>query len=99
MIGKCREVFRLANNKVPELLLLSKPFSDFTLAKTNIERQYKRYVDSGGIQLKIQIPTFLAPHPSKYTFNASLLTQRSILVREEILNHEFQMKNINMQKY
>jgi hypothetical protein len=36
MIGKCREVFRLTNNKVPELLL-SKTFSDFTLAKTNIE--------------------------------------------------------------
>jgi hypothetical protein len=36
MIGKCREVFQLANNKVPELLS-SKTFSDFTLAKTNIE--------------------------------------------------------------
>jgi hypothetical protein len=37
MIGKCREVFRLANNKVPKLLS-SKTYSDFTLAKTNIER-------------------------------------------------------------
>jgi hypothetical protein len=97
MIGKCREVFRLANNKVPELLS-SKNKSDFTLARTNIERRYKRYVDSGGIQLKIRIPTFLVPDPSKYSVNTSLPTQRSILVREEILNHEFEMKNINMQK-
>ena len=41
MIGKCREVFRLANNKVPELLS-SKNKSDFTLARTNIEQRYKR---------------------------------------------------------
>ncbi len=52
MIGECREVFQLANNKVPKLLS-SKTYSDFTLAKTNIEWRYKRYVDSGGIQLKI----------------------------------------------
>ena len=48
--------------------------------------------------MKVRIPTFLVPHPSKYTVNTNLPTQRSILVREEILNHEFQMKNINMQK-
>jgi hypothetical protein len=38
MIGKCREVFWLANNKVPKSLS-SKIYSDFTLAKTNIERR------------------------------------------------------------
>jgi hypothetical protein len=97
MIGKCREVFRLPNNKVPELLS-SKTKSEFNLAKINIERRYNRYADSGGIQLKIRIPTFLVPDPRKYSVQSSVPIQRRILVREEIINHEFDMKNINMQK-
>jgi hypothetical protein len=52
----------------------------------------------GGIKLKIRIPTELVPHPTKYTHIASLSTQQSVLVKEEILNHKFQMKNLNVVK-
>ena len=94
MIGKSKEVFR---DKVPDLLK-AKTYQDFTLAKDSIERRYDRYLKSGGIKLKIQIPIELFPHPTKYTHIASLPTQRSILVREEILHHKFQMKNLNVVK-
>jgi len=52
MIGKSKEVFRLSNNKVPKLLS-AKTYSDFTLAKDNIERRYKRYLKLGGVKLNI----------------------------------------------
>jgi hypothetical protein len=62
MIGKSKEVFRLSNNKVPKLLL-AKTYSEFTLAKDNIERRYKRYLKLGGVKLNIKIPTELVPNP------------------------------------
>jgi len=94
MIGKCREVFR---DKVSDLLT-AKTFKDFTLAKDNIERRHVRYLKSGGIKLHIRIPTDFVPHPKKYTQIASLPTKRSVIVKEEILHHEFQMKNLTVLK-
>jgi hypothetical protein len=77
---------------------LAKTYNAFTLAKENIELRYDRYLKSGGIKLKIRIPTELVPHPTKYTQIASLSTQQSVLVKEEILHHKFQMKNLNAVK-
>jgi hypothetical protein len=71
MIGKSNEVFQ---DNVPDLLK-AKTYQDFTLAKDNIEQRYDRYLKSGGIKLKIQIPIELFPHPTKYTHIASLPTQ------------------------
>jgi hypothetical protein len=71
MIGKSKEVFQ---DKVPDLLS-AKTYNAFTLAKDNIKRRYDRYLKSGGIKLKIRIPTELVPHPTKYTQIASLSTQ------------------------
>jgi hypothetical protein len=97
MIGKSKEVFRLSNNKVPKLLS-AKTYSEFTLAKDNIERRYKRYLKLGGVKLNIKIPTELVPNPKNYTKKTSLPTLRSVLVREEILHHEYHMKNLNVLK-
>ena len=97
MIGKSKEVFRLPNNKIPHLLS-AKTYSEFTLAKDNIERRYKRYLKLGGVKLNIKIPTELVPNPKNYTKKTSLPTQRSVLVREEILHHEYHMKNLNVLK-
>ena len=97
MIGKSKEVFRLSNDKVPKLLS-AKTYSEFTLAKDNIERRYKRYLKLGGVKLNIKIPTELVPNPKNYTKKTSLPTQRSVLVREEILHHEYHMKNLNVLK-
>jgi hypothetical protein len=49
----------------------------------------------GAVKLNIRIPTELVPNLKNYTKKARLPMQRSILVREEILNHEFHMKNLN----
>ena len=52
----------------------------------------------GGVKLNIKIPTELVPNPKNYTKKTSLPTQRSVLVREEILHHEYHMKNLNILK-
>lgn len=97
MIGKSKEVFRLPNNKIPHLLS-AKTYSEFILAKNNIERRYRRYLKSGGVKLNIRVTTELVPNPKNYTNQNSLPTNRSILVKEKILHHEFYMKNLNILK-
>ncbi len=97
MISKSKEVFRLPNDKVPDLLS-AKTYREFILAKNNIEQRYKRFLKLGAVKLNIRIPPELVPNPKNYTEKASLPMQRSILVREEILNHEFHMKNLNVLK-
>jgi hypothetical protein len=94
MIGKYREVFR---NKVSDLLT-AKSFKEFTLAKDNIELRYVKYVRSGGIKLHLTIPTELVPHPKNQRRIFCLPTRRSVIVKEEKLHHEFQMKNLNIRK-
>lgn len=97
MIGKSKEVFRLSKNKIPTLLS-TKTYSEFILAKDNIERRYKRYLKAGGVKLNIKVTTELVPNPKNYTNKRSLPTQRSILVKEKILHHEFLMMNLNVLK-
>jgi hypothetical protein len=97
MIGKSKEVFWLPNDKVPDLLS-AKPYREFILAKNNIEQHSDRFLKLGAVKLNIRIPTELVPNPKNYTEKASLPMQWSILVREEILNHEFHMKNLNVSK-
>ena len=82
MIGKSKEVFRLPNNKIPDLLS-ARTYSEFILAKNNIERRYKRYLKSGGVKLKIRVTTELVPNPKNYTNQNNLPTNRSILVKEK----------------
>ena len=94
IIGKCREVFR---NKVSDLLT-AKSFNEFTIAKEQIERRYANYGKSSGIKLHLTIPTELVPHPINQTRIATLPTKRSVIVKEEILHHEFQMKNLTIRK-
>ncbi len=88
MIGKSKEVFRLPNDKIPDLLS-AKTHREFILAKNIIEQCYKSFLKSGPVKLNIRISTELVLNPKNYTENASLPMQRSILVREEILNHMF----------
>ena len=71
---------------------------EFTLAKDNIERRYVKYLQLDGIKLHITIPTELVPHPKNQRRIASLPTKRSVIVKEEILHHEFQMKILNIYK-
>ena len=94
IIGKCREVFR---NKVSDLFK-AKSMKEFTLAKDNIERRYVKYLQLDGIKLHITIPTELVPHPKNQRRIASLPNKRSVIVKEEILHHEFQMKILNIYK-
>ena len=74
MIGKSKEVFRLPDNKVPDLLS-AKTNSKFILAKNNIEQRYKRFLKPGAVKLNIRIPTELVPTPKNYAEMASLPTQ------------------------
>ncbi len=97
MIGKSKEVFQLPNDKVPNLLS-AKTYGEFTLAKNNIVQRYKRFLKLGSVKLNITIPTELVPNPKNYNEMASLPTQRSFVVREEILNHDVHMKNLNVLK-
>jgi hypothetical protein len=94
IIGKCSEVFR---NKISDLLT-AKSFNEFTLGKEKIERRYANYGKSGGIKLHLTIPTELVPHPNNQTRIVTLPTKRSVIVKEEILHHEFQMKNLTIRK-
>ena len=97
MFGKRKELFRLPNDKVPNFLS-AKTYSEFTLTKDNIERQYKKYLKLGGVKLNIRIPSELVPNPKKYTKKTILPTQCSVLVKKEILHHEYHMKNLNVLK-
>jgi hypothetical protein len=53
---------------------------------------------SGGVKLNIRVTTELVPNPKNYTNQNSLPTNRSILVKEKILHHEYYMKNLNILK-
>jgi hypothetical protein len=97
MIGKCNKVFRPSNDKVPDLLS-AKTSDEFKLAKENIQRRFKRFLKSSAAKLNIIIPTEFVPNPKNYIDKCNLPTKRSILVNEEILQHEFYTNNINIIK-
>jgi hypothetical protein len=79
MIGKCNEVFRPSNDKVPDLLS-AKTSNEFKLAKENTQQRFKSFLKSGAAKLNIIIPTELVPNPKNYIDKCNLLTKQSILV-------------------
>ncbi len=93
MIGKCNEVFWPSNDKVLDLLS-AKTSDEFKLAKENSQRQFKRFSKCGAANLNIITPTELVPNPKNYIDKCNLPTQRSILLKEEILQHELYTNNI-----
>jgi hypothetical protein len=55
-------------------------------------------VNSGAPKLTISINVELAPHPRKYTNSGQEMpTEREIIVREQLLEHEFVTNNLNIQ--
>jgi hypothetical protein len=95
MIGKCNEVFQPSDKKVPDLLS-AKTSDEFKLTKENIQRQFKRFLKSSAAKLNIRIPTELVPNCKSYIYKCNLPTKWIILVKEEILQHEFYTNNINV---
>ncbi len=60
---------------------------------------YSRYVNSGVLKLTISIDVELAPDPRKYTNSGQEMpTERDIVVREQLLEHEFVTNKLNIQK-
>ncbi len=96
-IGKCNEVFWPSNDKVLDLLS-AKTSDEFKLAKENIQQRFKRFLKCGAAKLNIIIPTELVPNPKNYIDKCNLPTKQSILVKGEILQHEFYTNNINVIK-
>jgi hypothetical protein len=80
-------------------LLRAKPKKEFFNAKKNILLRYSRYVNTGAPKLTISIDVELAPDPMKYTNSGQEMpTEREIIVREQLLEHEFATNNLNIQK-
>lgn len=97
-IGKCKEVFRPDNGRLPDILT-AKTKDMFSKAKKNIVLRYNRYVQSGAPRLTISIDTYIVPDPRKYANSTERMpTERDILVMEEILEHEFITNNLNIVK-
>jgi hypothetical protein len=97
-IGKCKEVFQCVNGSQCELLR-AKSKQEFLNSKKNMLLHYSRYVNSGAPKLTISIDVEIAPDPRKYTNSGQERpTERIIIVREQLLEHEFVMNNLNIQK-
>ncbi len=79
-------------------LLSAPPQKEYNLAKKNILLWYSRYTNSGAPMLKIAIGTDLVPNPRKYLNNAMQPTNHMILLKEEILKHEFYNNSLNIKK-
>ncbi len=66
------------------------------MAKENIQQQFKIFLKPGAAKLNIIIPNELVPNPKNYIDTCNLHTKWSILVKKEILQHEFYTNNINV---
>ncbi len=77
-------------------MLSAKTYDKFKLAKEKIQGRFKRYLKSGAPKLNITIPIELVPNPKNYVEKCNLPTKWRILVKEEILQHEFYTNNINV---
>ena len=97
MVGKCDEVFRLSNNRVPDILS-AQTKQEYNLVKKNILLRYNRYKNTNAPMLNITIETDLLPNPRKYLINTIRPTNRMILLKEEILKHEFYTNSLNIKK-
>jgi hypothetical protein len=97
-IGKYNEVFRPDHGGLPDILT-AKSKIDFFKAKKNILLQYNRYLKTGAPRLTISIDVKIVLDPRKYAnSNKPMPSQREILVKEQILEHKFLTKNINIVK-
>jgi len=97
-IGKCTEVFRPAGGGQPDILM-AKSKKEFMREKENISRRYNRYVTTGAPRLSISIDVEIVPDPRKYANSKQPMpTEREILVKEQILEHEFTTNNLNIVK-
>ena len=97
-IGKCKEVFQRVDGNQCELLR-AKLKQEFLNAKKNILLRYSRNVNSGALRLTISIDVELAPDPRKYTNSGQEMpTEKEIIVKEQLLKHEFVTNNLNIQK-
>jgi len=67
--------------------------------KKNIILRYYRYVTTGAPRLSISIDVEIVPDPRKYAKSKQPMpTEREILVKEQILEHEFTTNNLNIVK-
>ncbi len=61
--------------------------------------RYNRYVTTGAPRLSISIDVEIVPDPRKYANSIQpMSTEREILVKEQILEHEFITNNLNIVK-
>ena len=89
-IGKCAEVFRPVGGRQPDILT-AKSKAEFQKSKKNIILRYNRYVTTGAPRLSISIDVEIVPDPKKYANSKQPMpTEREILVKEQILEHELQ---------
>jgi hypothetical protein len=80
-------------------LFRAKLKQEFINAKTDILLHYSCLVNSGAPKLTISIDVELAPDPRKYTNSGQERpTKREIIVREQLLEHEFVTNYLNIQK-
>ena len=97
-IGKCTEVFRPAGGGQPDILM-AKTKKEFMREKENISRRYNRYVSTGAPRLSISIDVEIVPDPRKYAnLKQPMPTEREMLIKEQILEHEFITNNLNIVK-
>jgi len=97
-IGKCADVFRPIGGRRPDILT-AKSKKEFMREKENISRRYNRYVTTGAPRLSISIDVEIVPGPRKYANSKQPMpTEWEILVKEQILEHEFTTNNLNIVK-
>ena len=97
-IGKCTEVFRPAGGGQPDILM-AKSKKEFMREKENISRRYNRYVSTGAPRLSISIDVEIVPDPRKHANSKQPMpTEREMLIKEQILEHEFITNNLNIVK-
>jgi hypothetical protein len=97
-IGKYTKVFRPVGGRQPDILT-AKSKIEFMSEKENISRHYNRYVTTGAPRLSIFIDVEIVPDPRKYANSKQPMpTEWEILVKEQILEHEFTTNNLNIVK-
>jgi hypothetical protein len=97
-VGKCNEVFCRVDGNQCEILR-AKSKKEFLNAKKNILLHCSCYMNSGAPKLTIPINVELAMDPRRYTNSGQEMpTEREIIVKEQLLEHEFVTNNLNIQK-
>jgi hypothetical protein len=72
---------------------------EFMKEKENIRRHYNQYVTTGAPRLSISVDAEIVPDPRKYANSKQPMpNKREILVKEQILEHEFMTNSLNISK-